>query len=218
MPLSTQALYFHLSMRADDEGFINNPKKVMRMIGANQNELEILLAKRYLLSFESGVVVIKHWKMHNAIRQDRLKKTMYEEEKAQLSTKENGAYTDNIKPLQPNDNQVTDKCQHRLDKIRLVENSIDYKEHFESVWKLYPLKKGKGRISTSKLKTFVKYSIEEWTTIIDRYNSTVEDKNYLMHGSTFFNGGYIDYLDENYEEVKKFVKQDAFHAEANFIL
>ena len=125
MPLSTQALYFHLSMRADDEGFINNPKRVMRMINANQNELDILLAKRYLLTFDSGVVVIKHWKMHNAIRQDRLKETMYLEEKSQLSTKENGSYTDNIKLLQPNDNQVTDRLSPSIDKIRLVENRLD---------------------------------------------------------------------------------------------
>lgn len=93
MPLSTQALYFHLSMRADDEGFINNPKKIMRMIGATQNELEILLAKRFILSFSSGVIVIKHWKMHNYIQSDRRKPTVYHEEAAQLITKENKAYT-----------------------------------------------------------------------------------------------------------------------------
>lgn len=91
-------------------------------------------------------------------------------------------------------------------------------ESFESVWKLYPLKKGKGQISLSKKKTFVKYSIEQWQTIITRYNDSVADKNYLMHGSTFFNGGYIDYLDENYEEPKRVIKQDAFHAEPNFTL
>ncbi len=125
MPQSAQNLYFHLNMRADDEGFINAPKKIMRMVSSNQNDMDILLAKRYLLAFPSGVIVVKHWKMHNAIRQDRLKETMYVEEKAQLSTKENGSYTDNIKVLQPFDNQVTDNVSPRLDKIRLEENSID---------------------------------------------------------------------------------------------
>lgn len=201
MPQSAQNLYFHLNMRADDEGFINAPKKIMRMIGSNQNDIEILLAKRYLLGFESGVVVVKHWLMHNAIRQERIKSTMYVEERESLETKVNGSYTEKSAHCQTNVSQVSAESPLRLDKIRLEENSIDYKEHFESVWKLYPLKKGKGRISLSKLKTFVKYSLEEWTTIIERYNSTVEDKNYLMHGSTFFNGGYIDYLDENYEET-----------------
>jgi hypothetical protein len=125
MPQSAQNLYFHLNMRADDEGFINSPKKIMRMVNSNQNDMDILLAKRYLLSFPSGVIVVKHWKMHNAIRQDRLKETMYLEEKAMLSTKENGSYTDNIKLLQPNDNQVTDNVSPSLDQSRLEENSIE---------------------------------------------------------------------------------------------
>jgi hypothetical protein len=94
MPLSTQALYFHLSMRADDEGFINNPKKIQRMIGASEDDLKVLMAKRFLLPFESGVVVIKHWKIHNYIRNDRFKPTVYTEEKAMLAVKENGVYTE----------------------------------------------------------------------------------------------------------------------------
>ena len=81
MPLSTQALYFHLSMRADDDGFINNPKKIQRMIGSSDDDLKVLIAKRYLLPFESGVDVIKHWKIHNYIQKDRYKPTVYTEEK-----------------------------------------------------------------------------------------------------------------------------------------
>ena len=96
MPLSTQALYFHLSMRADDDGFTNNPKKIMRMIGASQNELELLLGKRFLILFETGVVVIKHWKIHNYIRSDRYKPTVHIEEYNQLTLKENKAYTEAI--------------------------------------------------------------------------------------------------------------------------
>ena len=96
MPQSSQNLYFHLNMRADDEGFINNPKKIMRIIGSNQNDLEILLAKRYLLSFNSGVIVIKHWKLHNKIRKDRLKETLYLDEKAQIKQKKNGNYTERL--------------------------------------------------------------------------------------------------------------------------
>jgi hypothetical protein len=96
MPLSAQALYFHLSMRADDEGFISNPKKIMRMIGASNNEIEILLAKRYLLSFDSGIVVIKHWRIHNYIQKDRFKSTLYKEERQTLNLKENNIYTDSM--------------------------------------------------------------------------------------------------------------------------
>jgi len=93
MPLSTQSLYFHLSMRADDEGFINNPKKIQRMIGASDDDLKLLIAKSFIINFESGIIVIKHWKIHNYIRGDRLQKTKYQEERQLLEIKDNGAYT-----------------------------------------------------------------------------------------------------------------------------
>lgn len=93
MPLSTQALYFHLSMRADDDGFINNPKKIQRMVGCGDDDLKLLMAKRFILVFESGVIVIKHWKIHNYIRNDRYKPTLYQDEKALLADKDNKAYT-----------------------------------------------------------------------------------------------------------------------------
>jgi hypothetical protein len=94
MPLSTQALYFHLSMRADDDGFINNPKKIQRMVGASDDDLKVLIAKRFILTFESGIIVVKHWRMHNYIRCDRYKPTDYIEEKSRLELKENGSYTE----------------------------------------------------------------------------------------------------------------------------
>jgi len=93
MPLSTQALYFHLSMRADDEGFINSPKKIQRMIGCSDDDLKLLIAKRFIIPFDSGVVVIKHWRIHNYIQSDRRKPTVYTEERALLTTKKNGVYT-----------------------------------------------------------------------------------------------------------------------------
>ena len=93
MPLSTQALYFHLSMRADDDGFVNSPKKIAKMIGASDDELKVLLAKRFILGFENGVIVIKHWRIHNYIQKDRYKETVYTEQKAMLAHKENAGYT-----------------------------------------------------------------------------------------------------------------------------
>ena len=76
MPLSTQSLYFRLSMRADDEGFINNPKRIQRMIGASDDDCKLLIAKGFILVFETGVIVIKHWKIHNYIQKDRFKPTI----------------------------------------------------------------------------------------------------------------------------------------------
>ena len=121
MPLSTQALYFHLSMRADDDGFINNPKKIQRMIGSSDDDLKVLIAKRYLLPFESGVVVIKHWKIHNYIQKDRYKPTVYTEEKSMLAVKANGVYTDRIQNGYSMDTQV------RLgkDRLELDKDSIE---------------------------------------------------------------------------------------------
>lgn len=121
MPLSTQALYFHLSMRADDDGFINNPKKIQRMIGCADDDLKMLVAKRFIIPFESGIVVIKHWKIHNYIRGDRKKATAYPEEMALLTEKENGAYSLLTDKCQSSDSQLTDKCPHRLGQDRIGE-------------------------------------------------------------------------------------------------
>ena len=120
MPLSTQALYFHLSMRADDDGFINNPKKVQRMVGCADDDLKLLIAKNFIIPFESGIVVIKHWKIHNYIRSDRYKETVYKEEKALLEVKENKAYTLGI----PDGYQMD--TQDRLGKDRIGKDRIEY--------------------------------------------------------------------------------------------
>jgi hypothetical protein len=93
MPLSTQALYFHLSMRADDEGFINNPKRIQKIVGCGDDDLKLLMAKKFVILFESGVIVIKHWRIHNYIQKDRFKATVYIDEKNMLEMKENKAYT-----------------------------------------------------------------------------------------------------------------------------
>lgn len=94
MPLSTQALYFHLNMRADDDGFVNNPKRIQRTVGASEDDLKLLIAKRFLICFENGVIVIKHWRMHNTLKSDRYRPTQYQEEYALLEVKGNKAYTE----------------------------------------------------------------------------------------------------------------------------
>ena len=135
MPLSTQALYFHLSMRADDDGFINNPRKIQRMVGAADDDLKVLIMKRFILPFDSGVVVIKHWKIHNYIRNDRYKETVYKEERALLELKENGAYTEldttGIPSGIPDSNQPGHQMETQvrlgkdIDRIEVGEDSIE---------------------------------------------------------------------------------------------
>lgn len=122
MPLSAQALYFHLGMTADDDGFVNNPKRIQRIIGANEDDLKLLIAKNFVIAFDSGVVVIKHWKINNAIRSDRYTPTVYTEEKAMLNEKSNKVYTLGI----PNDNQRLPSGSRRQGKVSIDKNSVVY--------------------------------------------------------------------------------------------
>lgn len=211
MPLSTQALYFHLSMRADDDGFINNPKKIQRMIGAADDDIKVLITKKFIIPFESGIVVIKHWKIHNYIQKDRYKPTMYLDEKSMLETKENKGYTlkENkcIQDVYTMDTQVRKELgKSKISKeIELVkdnniiiskENDYDSKstleEEFEIIWKDYPRKQGKA----NALKSYIK-ARKKGTTKEDIYNGLQDyikylklekiDQQYIKHGSTWFN-------------------------------
>ncbi|MBM7549842.1 replisome organizer [Peptoniphilus gorbachii] len=125
MPLSSQCLYFHLSMRADDDGFVNNPKKIIKIIGANEDDLKILIAKGFVIVFDQGIIVITHWKINNYIRKDRYKPTMYIEQKQQLYQTENGAYISEEKVGCHLVNQRLSSGQPSIDKGRLDKVSID---------------------------------------------------------------------------------------------
>ena len=126
MPVTSQLLYFHLSMRADDDGFVNKPKSLMRMVGCKDDDLTILFAKKFLIPFESGVVVIKHWKIHNYIRKDTYTETKYKEEKATLELDENSAYRlSGDGPLQLRDESVTSpSTQVRLGQVSTGKVSV----------------------------------------------------------------------------------------------
>jgi len=140
MPLSAQCLYFHLNMWADDDGFINNPKKIQRMIGASDDDFKRLIAKHFVITFESGIIVIKHWKMHNYIQSDRYKPTVYIEEKARLEIKTNKAYT-------LTSNALNAECIQDVSstdtQVRLGKNNIDISssETADAVPDKEPLKK-----------------------------------------------------------------------------
>ena len=126
MPVTSQLLYFHLSMRADDDGFVNKPKSLMRMVGCKDDDLKLRFVKKFLIPFESGVVVIKHWKIHNYIRKDTYTETKYKEEKATLELDENSAYRlTEDSPLQLRDDSVTSpSTQVRIGKERVGKDSI----------------------------------------------------------------------------------------------
>lgn len=133
MPMSARCLYFTLGMLADDDGFVGSPKSIMRQCGASQDDLAVLLSKRFVLGFDSGVIVIKHWRINNYLQNDRHKPTTYQEELASLMIDQKGSYTER-------DKQLSEQCIPMLstpyteciqdvytDKNSIDKNSIDKK-------------------------------------------------------------------------------------------
>jgi hypothetical protein len=193
MPLSTQALYFHLSMRADDDGFINNTKKVQRMLGCSDDDMKILLSKNFVIPFDTGVCVIKHWKIHNLIQKDRYKPTIYGEHKDQLSLKENNVYTldtvciQDVSSLEP---------QVSIGKASLVKasKSLDQQEsemYFEDFWYKYPKKVGKQEAikSWKKAKPDILQVIDALNWQIPSKQWQQEDGKYIPNPATYLNQG-----------------------------
>ncbi|MCT4435202.1 replisome organizer [Lactococcus cremoris] len=125
MPSSSQLLYFHLGMEADDEGFIGNAKMLSRAYGSNNDDLKLLEAKGFIIAFPSGVTVVKDWNLNNKIRKDRQKPTIYTEEKTLLTLDSKGSYLlgNQVSTIpQPNDNQMS--AQDRIGEVRLGKDSI----------------------------------------------------------------------------------------------
>ena len=213
MPLSAQALYFHLGMRADDDGFIGNPKSIQRLAGASQDDLMLLITKRFLIAFDNGVIVIKHWRMNNYIQKDRKKDTTYTELLNSLEVKENGSYTEKKKMDTVCIQDVSEMdSQNSIDKISIDKDSIkidnscssvdEASEFFEKIWKEYPNKKGKPQVKASHKKALFKIGYDRLVKAIQKYDDGVKDKQYLMYGGRFFTTGYLDYIDEESEVVK----------------
>lgn len=198
MPLSTQALYFHLSMRADDEGFVNNPKRLIRFVGAADDEMKVLLAKKFILSFDSGVIVIKHWKIHNYIQKDRFKETNYHDEKALLSVNENNSYS------------MDTNCVHdvRLGKVRLEIGKVSKEDiyPFAEIVNYLNLKANtKYKSSSSKTKDLIKarfndgFNFEDFKIVIDKKTTEwLKDKKMsaYLRPETLFSNKFEGYLNQ----------------------
>ena len=120
LPDSSQVLYFHLNMNADDDGFVNNWKSIMKMTGTKEDDMKILVAKQYIIPFDSGVIVIRHWRLNNYLRNDRYKETKFKEEKSQLLLGKNDEYT--------LDKNIGIPLVY-LDKNRIDKNRIDNKNN-----------------------------------------------------------------------------------------
>ena len=132
MPVSTQALYFHFGMRADDDGFVSSPKKIVKIANCTNDDLRVLISKGYIIPFESSVVVITDWRKNNTLKGDRYKPTVYQEELGILETqgnsyilKSSGISSGNN--LEPDWNQIGTKPepQYSIDKYSIDKSSID---------------------------------------------------------------------------------------------
>jgi uncharacterized phage protein (TIGR02220 family) len=166
MPASSQALYFHLNMAADDDGFVNNPKKIQRSVGSSDDDMKLLILKSFVIRFESGIIVIKHWKMHNYIQSDRYKPTDYQEEKSLLELKKNKAYTLDVSNVDTNCTQDVSVGKDRLGKDRLG------KDRLGKVNNNYIVEQS----TTASIKTVVEYLNEKAGTSY-KYQSQVTQRH-----------------------------------------
>lgn len=182
MPHSSQLLYFHLCMRADDEGFIGNPKQIMRLAGVNNDDIKILISKRFILPFKSGVVVIKHWLIHNTIRMDRFQETAYQDEKKMLSIKGNRSYTEN-------GNQLATNRQPKLSKVKLSEDNIS-----------------KDSITPNGVKELVNFFFEKkgWS---NKEKSFYKDKKIIYGQHSRAAKQLLELCDNNLDEAKQCISK-----------
>jgi len=214
MPLSTQALYFHLNMHADDDGFIDNTKTIQRMIGSSDDDRKLLVAKQFIIPFENGLVVIKDWRVHNYIQGDRYHKTQYINEKSQLVVEENNMYTKRVQDVSNMDTQV------RLGKDRLGKDSKDilsgsdepdHVPYKEIVDYLNEKTGSKYRSSGSKTKSLIKartnegFSLDDFKTVIEKkakeWSGTTMEK--YLRPETLFGTKFEGYLNEKQSANQK---------------
>ena len=210
MPLSSQALYFHLNMGADDEGFIDKAKTIQRTIGASDDDMKLLIAKGFLIPFDSGVVVIRHWRIHNYIRSDRFQSTLHQDEKTQLEY--DHSKTAMLKPLEnviPNGYQMD--TQGRVGKVSLDEGSlttypkepdnIPYKEIIDYL----NSKTGKNyRDNVQKNRSLIKarwsegYRLEDFKQVIDNMVKDWSGTKYAkyLRPETLFGTKFDGYLNQ----------------------
>ena len=113
MPISARLLYYELGMRADDDGFVDDLHKILMFTGLKEDDVKILIAKQFIIPFESGVIVIRHWRLNNYLQNDRTKPTIYQEELQQLGLDKNNVYT------------LDTTCIHSIDKNRIDKNRIE---------------------------------------------------------------------------------------------
>lgn len=227
MPASSQALYLQLGMKADDDGFVSAPKQITRMTNASEDDFRILVSKGYIIPFDSGVIVIKDWRVNNYLRKDRYTETRHLTEKSVLEVV-NDVYviSDELRSISvsgvpsgiPEGIPVVSQgdTQVRIGKDSIVKSN-NYSVHFEEFWKVYPRKKEKAKAHKCYLARLKDgFSEEELLAAAQRYAEECREKHteerYIKHGATFLsaNTPFVDYLPKQ-EEQKKNTPASAYY-------
>lgn len=214
LPVSGRELYFQLGMYADDDGFIN-PKKIIRMIGASEDDLRLLIAKRFVLPFETGVVVIKHWKINNYIQNDRYKPTRYLEEKKLLKLKENSSYTERVQDVSKTETQVR-LGKVSIDKDNILDTKVSNKKQasgknktfgnpllnqgLDLLEELYPKFTNK-QLNRYALNRLIKTKGSERVFKAIKYAKEIKQKEYAPQISSFIN------LEKKWDQLEDFARR-----------
>ena len=208
MSLSAQALYFHLGLHANDEGFVSSPKRIVRATGCNEDDLKLLIAKGFVICFDSGIIVITHWNLHNSIRKDRKKDTFFKTEKA-LLTLNNGVYSEVDNQLtttcQPTDNRMSAQDKISKDNINnIVEQSptIHISEIKEIISYLNQKARTNYKPTTKATQKHINarlnegYTVEDFKKVIDTKCSEWLNTDYskYLRPETLFGNKFESYL------------------------
>ncbi len=218
MSQTSQLLYFHLGMRVDDDGFVGNPKRIMRMIGSSEDDIKILFAKKFIIGFASGVIVIKHHRMNNNWDKYNCKRTQYLDEFKTLHLKDNGSYTTDLSqglPVQT-ETRLKPDLKQSLEEKRIEENRIEIPtliQNFEKFWKLYPKKKNKKKAGEVWKKANI--SEELFEIIMDHLKQRVktdwirENCRYVIYPERFIKNELWNDDLSDYKELQE-VETDGF--------
>lgn len=203
MPISARLLYYDFCMRADDDGFIDSPAKIMKMIGCTEDDLKILIAKNYLIPFKNKVCVIRHWLIHNTIRKDRYNPTIHLEERNQLSVN-NKIY--NFQGENVSGNQMATKWQPSIDKNSYNNSNNILEQPTENIFEI--IEKEFGRL----LSPLEIEMIQSWDYPIEILKLAVQQAS----TSGQFVIKYIDKILYNWSKANVRTVEDAKKYIANF--
>jgi len=203
MPISSRLLYYELGMRADDDGFIDNWKKILLFTGLKEDDMKVLISKQFIIPFESGIIVIRHWRLNNYLQNDRIKPTIYQEELSKLSKDENNVYN------------LYTNCIHSIDKNSIDKNSIDKNNNIALLDEKKDIKHKYGEyknvLLTDNELDKLKNKYNNWEELIKYLDEYIEMKGYKAKSH------YLCIIKWVTDAVNKNIKVNKTTAEEEFL-